>query len=70
MFSEVVKMSTRVLRLNEVKILTGLSRSTLYARIAADAFPHPVSLGERAVGWRENEIEEWIAALSSKQTVR
>jgi prophage regulatory protein len=63
-------MSTRVLRLNEVKTLTGLSRSTLYARIAADAFPRPVSLGERAVGWRQTEIDEWIAALSSKQVSR
>jgi prophage regulatory protein len=24
-------------------------------------FPRPVSLGARAVGWIETEVEEWIA---------
>ena len=49
-----------ILRLPEVKRSTGLSRSTIYLRIAQGTFPKPVNLGRRAVGWVEAEIEEWL----------
>ncbi len=52
---------TRFLRLPEVMERTGLSRSTIYVRLAAGRFPRPVALGGRAVGWIEAEIEEWVA---------
>ncbi len=51
---------TRFLRLPEVQDRTGLSRSTIYARLDQGRFPRPVSLGSRAVGWIESEVEEWI----------
>ena len=44
-----------ILRLPDVKRSTGLSRSTIYLRIAQGTFPKPVSLGGRAVGWLEAE---------------
>jgi len=53
-------MPTRILRLPEVKERTGLSRSTIYQRISTGDFPKPISLGGRAVGWVEAEIEEWL----------
>lgn len=49
----------RFLRLPEVEARTGLARATIYARMAAGTFPQSVSLGGRAVGWIESEIEEW-----------
>jgi prophage regulatory protein len=54
-------MAKIILRLPAVKSRTGLSRSTIYLHIAQGTFPAPVSLGERAVGWIESEIDEWIA---------
>ena len=51
---------TRFLRLPEVLKRTGLSRSTIYVRLAAGCFPQPVSLGGRAVGWIEAEVDEWV----------
>ena len=53
-------MQTKILRLPEVKDRTGLSRSTVYLRISESRFPTPISLGGRAVGWLESEIEQWI----------
>ena len=50
----------RFLRLPEVLARTGLSRSTIYVRLEQGRFPRPVSLGDRAVGWVESEIDEWI----------
>jgi prophage regulatory protein len=59
-----------VLRLPSVKERTGLSRSTLYLRIAAGSFPAPISLGGRAVGWLESEVEGWIAGrIAERRTV-
>ena len=49
------------LRLPEVKHRTGLSRSSIYAKIPSGDFPPPVSLGGRAVGWLENEVSDWMA---------
>jgi len=59
--SERTNPPTRFLRLPEVMERTGLSRSTIYVRVAAGSFPRPVALGGRAVGWIEAEIEEWVA---------
>ena len=50
----------RVLRLRQVEARTGLSRSSIYARVAKGTFPPPIRLGPRAVGWIESEVEAWI----------
>jgi prophage regulatory protein len=54
-------MASNVLRLPAVKRCTGLSRSSIYARVAAGDFPPQIRLGPRAVGWLEHEIQDWIA---------
>lgn len=51
----------RILRLRDVQSRTGLPRSTVYEKIAAGEFPAQVSLGARAVGWVEAEIENWLS---------
>ena len=53
-------MTHTILRLPAVKASTGLSRSTIYLRVSEGNFPKPVSLGGRAVGWLEAEIQEWL----------
>lgn len=55
-------MAQTVLRLPAVKARTGLSRSTIYACIAQGRFPKQVSLGARAVGWLESDVEAWLQA--------
>jgi prophage regulatory protein len=54
-------MAHSILRLPAVKTRTGLSRSTIYLRVSQGTFPRPVSLGGRAVGWVEEEIQSWLA---------
>lgn len=54
-------MAYFILRLPDVKARTGLSRSSIYLRMANGAFPRSVSLGGRAVGWVEADIERWLA---------
>ncbi|MFK5949178.1 MAG: AlpA family transcriptional regulator [Methylococcales bacterium] len=53
-------MKHLILRLPAVKECTGLSRSTIYLMMSKKQFPLPISLGDRAVGWLEEEIDNWI----------
>jgi len=59
-------MSNRILRRPEVEARTGLSRSTIYAWVQAGAFPRPVALGARLVGWRETDVKTWLEARETK----
>ena len=45
-----------ILRLPAVKSISGLSRSSLYNRIAEGLWPKPVNLGGRAVGWPSSKV--------------
>lgn len=60
--------SMNVLRRPQVQARTGLSRSTIYAKLDPESvsfdpsFPKQVPIGLRAVGWIESEIDEWIAS--------
>ena len=54
-------MTIRILRLQEVKAMTGLSRSTIYSEISKKKFPSQVKLtGSRSVGWYEHHVIQWI----------
>ena len=55
------KLQTKLLRLPQVKESTGLSKSSIYARIAEGTFPKQIPLGPRLVVWVESDIQNWIA---------
>jgi prophage regulatory protein len=54
--------SHKILRLPSVQELTGKSRSGIYSDVARGVFPSPVRLGRRAVGWKSQDIEDWLEA--------
>ncbi len=55
-----------ILRFKHLQQRIPLSRSNIYAKIGAGDFPSPVSLGPRAVGWLESDIENWIRSRALK----
>lgn len=56
-----------ILRRKQVEARTGLARSTIYDRLRNDPeFPKPVSIGARAVGWIESEIQQWLDSQIAK----
>ena len=57
-----IRHEPSILRRRQVEARTGLARSTIYQYIQEGAFPKPVQLGPRAVGWIEAEVSEWIRA--------
>jgi len=61
-------MTHAILRLPQIKAITGLSRSTIYLRIAQGLYTKPVSLGGRAVGWPAIEVAALNAARIAGQS--
>ena len=55
-------MEPRILRSPQVERLTSLSKATLYRMVNSGAFPRPIKLGMRAVGWRRDEIDQWLGS--------
>jgi prophage regulatory protein len=56
-----INLQHKLLRLPQVKATTGLSKSSIYARIAEGTFPKQIPLGARLVVWVESDIQNWIA---------
>jgi prophage regulatory protein len=56
-------MEKKIYRAKAVCERTGLHYSTLYAKMLINEFPRPIKLGRRAVGWRSEDIEEWLRKM-------
>lgn len=57
---KIMKKTISILRRKEVEARVKLSRSTIYLLMQEGLFPMPISLGARAVGWLEHEIDDWL----------
>lgn len=53
-------MNNKLIKLNTVISVTGLSRSHIYALGQQGCFPKPIKLSERSSAWIEAEVQEWI----------
>jgi prophage regulatory protein len=51
----------RIIRLKTVLARTGLSRSTIYRKIAERTFPAQIKISVNGSGWHESDINRWIA---------
>jgi prophage regulatory protein len=55
-------VSRKLVKLSGVLSLSAQGRSTVYKNIKKNLFPPPIKIGERAVAWIEDEIEQLIYA--------
>jgi prophage regulatory protein len=56
---------TTLLRRPQVEAITGLSRSSIYRAMDQDQFPRPVKIGQRAVAWRETDLNAWLSSRTT-----
>jgi len=63
MHSTTTAAAPRLLRLKEVIHLTGLSRSTIYAKMEDGTFPCQRKITPAVAVWSEAEVIAWIAAV-------
>ena len=50
-------MNCQIFRIKTVCDITGLPKSTVYAKMLNGEFPRPIKLGHRAVGWKSEELQ-------------
>ena len=60
----------RLMRLKEVINTSGLSRASIYSFMEQGAFPQPLSLGARAIGWRSQDIRNWIQERDERLAIQ
>lgn len=51
----------RLLRLADVRFISGLGKTSIYAAVRAKTFPQPVKVTDYAVAWRKSEVDAWLA---------
>jgi len=59
--------SRRILRLPQVIQKSGLGRDTIYRGGRENWFPKPVKLTERASGWFEDEIDQFLEQRAAQR---
>lgn len=50
-----------LIRLADVKARTGMSRTTIYRKVAGGTFPPPTPISAGLVAWYEAEVNVWVA---------
>lgn len=57
----------KLVGLEDVMRITTLGKSTVYNYMKIRGFPLPVSIGDRAKAWIEQEVYEWIDKQIAKR---
>jgi prophage regulatory protein len=57
-----------IIRPSNIKPYTGLSRATIYRKIARGDFPKTLELSDGAAGWPLSVINAWRAARGLPET--
>lgn len=55
----------KILKLNQVIEIVGMSRSSIYLMVQRHDFPMPIKISVRSSGWLQSEVEQWIQARAS-----
>ncbi|MGF7009277.1 helix-turn-helix transcriptional regulator [Aminobacter sp. BE322] len=56
-----MRQPDRIIRMNTVRARTGLSRSTIYRKMAEGTFPARLKISTNGTGWRESDIDRWVS---------
>ncbi|HFF6212256.1 MULTISPECIES: AlpA family phage regulatory protein [Stenotrophomonas] len=56
---------SRLLRLPDVKAITGLSKSSVYGLMAEGRFPPSRKITPRIAVWVAAEVEAWVKAVAN-----
>ena len=61
----IAQSEERLLNIDQVSALIGLSRAAVYTEIRDRGLPNPVRLGKKAVRWRLSELVAWMDSLET-----
>ncbi|MBW8186579.1 helix-turn-helix transcriptional regulator [Shewanella nanhaiensis] len=55
-----LKKMERIIRIQEMSLLLGIDRTTLYRRVKRNTFIQPIKSQNRTIGWPESSYANWI----------
>lgn len=55
-----ISSQQRIVRTAELSKILSVSKSTIWRWRQSGAFPHPISMGPKLVGWTSTVIDSWI----------
>lgn len=58
-----------IYRLADLEGAVGLSKTTIYELIRNGQFPQPIMLAQKNVGWRADEVREWVTSRPRRRAV-
>lgn len=53
----------RFIRMDDLEIKVGLSRSQIYKLIQDEEFPRQLKIGPRISVWKESDIDKWMSEM-------
>ena len=56
-----------ILRFHDLQKLFKISRSSLDRWEAKKTFPKRINIGENSVGWRVDEVQQWLLERTNKK---
>ncbi len=62
-------MQNKIIRINELSDLLGISKVTLWRWRKEGMLPVPILLGNRVVAWREDDINAWLNERANESSL-
>lgn len=62
-------MADRLVRIKEINECFAIPVSTIWYWVNKGNFPKPIKMGARFIAWRESELNAWLDAKQSKNTI-
>lgn len=59
----------RIIRMKDLVNKVGLCRGTIYKKMKLGIFPQSFNITNTKVGWREDEVNEWIFAQQANRDI-
>ena len=57
-----MSIGSELLTRSDLEKILGLKKSAIYVAMRERGFPAPIQLSKKAVRWRRDEVEAWIAS--------
>lgn len=61
---------SKLFRINDVIVKTGMAKSTIWAWVQNNRFPKPLKISNRITVWKESDIDEWIEKVCNENQLQ